>query len=580
MKILISKKCVKNKSEALGITPGLKINQNLWEEVEVNPSDICKYVKEGRIFNPGNTLKNINFKNQQVFFVDIDDGYIENEITKMAFVRYESFSSTEEHKKYRLIFFTNEEVPDKEKRDKIQNWLNYNCNGDKHCKDASRIFYPGLVNSPEVLDGKIIDINSDFNVITEEKTRARIETRKDTKNVSKGLKSINNKEFIDKVVEFAKENNLKDKEMSINAAYEALNKLDLYDLFDVRPGESFNCFFHNDSHPSARIYENDNGIQVYHCFGCEYKTKDLIGLCSMILDCSIFKTLIIICDKLNIKIGSEYQKESRELILSYKFALNNALDSYEILKSYLIRNNCLGLLNVISDYALFNVPYYSYSEDNDMATFYISQARLNTELKNNSIKGAGTCGTKIKKMCRLGLLKLLDFDKLNKQTKEKIDAVVKENKTNGIMSNMKTQYFALPVLTSSLLTQAQNKIISDREAGIKQKGICQAGLVLLEDISKLYPQTKAKIDVEFFTEMDKTIVQNIEKYGIIEKETLCRDIDKKRIYRWNKKDKMKKYDIYLPFFIDKYGLKKYYVNKKNKNNLKIKLKSKQIFYSF
>ncbi|MDB1931716.1 hypothetical protein PMY12_14620 [Clostridium tertium] len=127
---------------------------------EVTVKELVKAIEEGRSFKAAalNGNKNLNWESQQVFCIDVDNdersinkyGMLTPKVAYDRFERlgiaptfyYESFSSTNEKPKFRLVFLTPEPVYDVRIRNSIQMALmNIMPEGDRACKDLSRLFH-------------------------------------------------------------------------------------------------------------------------------------------------------------------------------------------------------------------------------------------------------------------------------------------------------------------------------------------------------------------------------------------------------------------------------------------------------
>lgn len=127
---------------------------------EVTVKELVKAIEEGRSFKAAalNGNKNLDWESQQVFCIDVDND--EKSISrygiltpKAAYDRfenlgiaptfyYESFSSTNEIPKFRLVFLTPNPVDDVRIRNSIQMALmNIMPECDAACKDLSRLFH-------------------------------------------------------------------------------------------------------------------------------------------------------------------------------------------------------------------------------------------------------------------------------------------------------------------------------------------------------------------------------------------------------------------------------------------------------
>ena len=141
------------------------------QKTEITIEELANEIAQGATFKAGalNGNKNIDWESQQVFAIDIDND--EDNVEKygkmltpeIAYGRcaglgirptfyYHSFSSTEDHPKFRLVFITDTKVTDIRVRNAIQMALmTIFPEADKACKDLSRIFF-GSHNRVTVLN--------------------------------------------------------------------------------------------------------------------------------------------------------------------------------------------------------------------------------------------------------------------------------------------------------------------------------------------------------------------------------------------------------------------------------------------
>ena len=141
-----------------------KINSHLKHVVEVTPESFLEMVTQpnGYSFTPAifnGTRSNKNWKEQSVFALDYDSGITPDEVLAVfkdigivPNVLYYSFSDTPELRKFRLVFFLDTVITDKEDRDYIQKGLMSVVECDKACKDSARLYFGGI-------EGKVL--NSD-----------------------------------------------------------------------------------------------------------------------------------------------------------------------------------------------------------------------------------------------------------------------------------------------------------------------------------------------------------------------------------------------------------------------------------
>lgn len=138
------------------------------------------------------------------------------------------------------------------------------------------------------------------------------------------------------------------------------NILSILPLEGVRLGQPFNCLFHNDNHPSATIYRNEEtGFFFYKCFGCE-RYMDIIQVYSEKYNETFFHSVYALAKKFGINyrysewINFQYEKYHQNAIFIEEFN-NYGYDKlypelYKLL--YLSRGkSCLHCLLLISHYA-------------------------------------------------------------------------------------------------------------------------------------------------------------------------------------------------------------------------------------
>lgn len=120
---------------------------------KTNIQNLTNSLNEGQTFAPAvfkdNKRTNANFISTRVFALDFDDNQDPQEKIKLfneygikVNILYYTFSHTEEHKKFRLVFVIDTEITERKTRDKIQLALmSIAVDADPACKDAARMFY-------------------------------------------------------------------------------------------------------------------------------------------------------------------------------------------------------------------------------------------------------------------------------------------------------------------------------------------------------------------------------------------------------------------------------------------------------
>lgn len=139
---------------------------------QTNITELAQFLSKGHTFAPAifkdKKRTNDAFISTQVFALDFDDNQEPDEKIKMfaeygikTNILYYSFSHTEAHKKFRLVFVIDAIITDRKMRDKIQLALmDIAIDADKACKDVARMFY-GTNRKATVLSvstNKLVDI--------------------------------------------------------------------------------------------------------------------------------------------------------------------------------------------------------------------------------------------------------------------------------------------------------------------------------------------------------------------------------------------------------------------------------------
>lgn len=135
---------------------GIKMRaQKGYEPLELTIDEIAELISKGHTISPAvmkGGMKSENFLHQQLFMVDIDNkqGKVITpeaslEICKnrriMPVLYYETFSHTDEHPRFRLVFVCERVINDKAERDAImRNLSGLFAQSDASCNNADKVF--------------------------------------------------------------------------------------------------------------------------------------------------------------------------------------------------------------------------------------------------------------------------------------------------------------------------------------------------------------------------------------------------------------------------------------------------------
>lgn len=119
---------------------------------ELTDNYFAKRIINGCSFRPAIIDINGNFVEQQLLAVDVDSGKSVKDSIELCkrlqlppLLIYQTFSSTYQKQRYRIVFALPESIQDELVKDKLLRMLCEIFNGDKHCCDKSRLFFGGEV---------------------------------------------------------------------------------------------------------------------------------------------------------------------------------------------------------------------------------------------------------------------------------------------------------------------------------------------------------------------------------------------------------------------------------------------------
>ena len=264
------------------------------------------------------------------------------------------------------------------------------------------------------------------------------------------------------------------KEIDINDSYEWINEnVKATDALKIVEGARFRCILpnHEDNHPSARIV-TDNGVQKYFC-SCEANGYRLITLLSKLLDMSEVKVKTLILDALHISYGSEYQKSTERYIADLRRNLPKVMT--QDLKDYLHKRKLFQTYKLIIDFADAHIPYNSFANDNRVV-FFLGKRVLQEEMKQNYI--SGNAGAKLTALCELGLLRKLTDSEIKDnvlanadRTKKALQTKLTKNTGTDVTDLNRVDFYELVDLAPSVVAKAMDKVKAMKDSAIRQRGI-------------------------------------------------------------------------------------------------------------
>ncbi|MFD0957964.1 hypothetical protein [Paenibacillus chungangensis] len=297
-----------------------------------------------------------------------------------AFI-YSSFSSTDTHQKFRMVFVLDQEITSRATRDEVLNKLYsvFKKNGlivaDTKCSDLGRIFYGGnellyedyaAVNSLSHIEllgvsdvPRISQLRSKLNQ-GGQRIFDSIPVSLMKSDTIRGETTLAMTAIINGDSDALREHLHKDTDSTLKIEnictvytnidpYETIKRLPLHLILGVPLDTAFRCILHGheDVHPSAIVRQLGDGKFAYFCHGCYGKGKGQ-SLIDLIIEATDYHSRDIVSfieAALGRSIQTEHQRQCRshcERILSFIQSADFRKGAWEPLFRYLNRKKLLG----------------------------------------------------------------------------------------------------------------------------------------------------------------------------------------------------------------------------------------------
>lgn len=609
-----------------GVEIGKITNRLYTSQVEIEIEELANNLVKGCTFKPAllNGKKESDWLMQTLYSLDFDENTtIETELNRckelniLPCFAYTSFSHTQEHHKFRLVFCTNETITDYDTAKKLQlTLMSIFNNCDEKCKNLSRLYFGGKeliyigfdnrIDYKEILDKYSIEENKSISPleikgIKKDKVEDRVPLINNIYNsntiqyLSGGL-STNNEEKQDKYynikairernVEYLK-NKLSLPKVIITNGKEFSDYVCSYDLgklLEFKYSSSIKCIFHKDNNPSAGIFKTDDGHYMYHCFGCGIKYNIINVIERLGKFKSRRKTLKFIQEIFNIEyMESEWQKEQKEILQdNIDFILSGELESLCPTTYKNIRNNIEFLLK-LHNIAKNNVYHENLTDSEDNVAFFASNKFLCKEmgLSENSSKEISKKNVLLQYH---GLINKLSDEEIPLEMLKRSQAI-NINKQNK--KEKRINVFSIPSYNTELFVDVEHSGQQWNENGYTMKGLSREMFYRTEGeeiANKLYPQYK-----EVYDNNEKAVVKrttsdlsNLRTDKIVEylfdalnsnsyvtEKYLIEELSSDGEINTTKSEAQKQVKKSIKEIMDSYGLKKIKCNKKIKEQYKV-----------
>ena len=520
------------------------------------------------------------YKEQQIFAIDIDneerttkekiaDKYylsyerikaICRQINIEPLIIYESFRSTSEWKRYRILFAADQIITDVTLRKKLILSLiaAFNIDGvntaDTSCKDVSRVFFAGHtiveVNPNAQIDAvAVVDAFKDkIDVVTqsEVKKAVRVQLATTPMNDNPMIAAIMNhdvatyRELLSSAIENAANTDKQRAEGTssnsgtINFIYylytdyitaitqhpesldlmrdfdtfmETTSKLPLHIMLGLPLDTNFRCIMpdHEDKHPSASINMLIDGRYVYNCWSCigTGKYNDVVDTFACLLGTDIPGAIKFICEVFNIPTATEWQKQQRETL---DFNIRYLKSDYFKVRNRLLYNELqlsksYGALLFYLDFAREHISPEALMND-DRLVFFLSVNKASELMATQGYAGSSRTSIQRKRiyLCELGLFEKVREEDIPPDMLNKAVSVAKEN--HGEDAKYRQDYLFVPKYTPSLFRNAEEIIKENKSIGKKRRSLCREQILRCNGVDtadSLYSQD-TDIGIDLATE--------------------------------------------------------------------------------
>ena len=246
---------------------------------EIAPKELAKSLANGQTMVLGvmknEVRKKVNLNYQEVIALDFDDNTTIEEIENNEFIKdnasfiYTTFSHTEGHHKFRVVFFLENKLTNNEQVLEVYNKLfEMFPTADVNCKDSSRLFFGGKsyteINFNNRLDANTIVELPEGSPIQERQEQLELavdNTKVEDVNIKPTWWLIRHGH--DDLVK-ARLSKYKATTHHQATAMEYVKSLNMGEVLDLPTERNFNDLFTQDANPSANVYKlDDSEVWLY-----------------------------------------------------------------------------------------------------------------------------------------------------------------------------------------------------------------------------------------------------------------------------------------------------------------------------
>lgn len=450
------------------------------------------------------SIRNKSFVSTQIFAADVDHGnFTVAEIKKMMnscevklkpAMIYETQSSREGDRRYRVVFISNRLVESADEFSKVQSYLMYVFSKDCYkehkvdvtCKDACRIFYTAReggvleVNDVTIDTDKILAVCDKLNIenvrknirrqaddlfaVVEDKPKTLVKKNSDPKKpviLEESEMSDEFEEFlINNIMALRDEVELPES-VDLFFGIEFINTLPLSKILNWEIEEMNSCLFHSDTDPSAHII-SDGITEVYKCFSCQEEMSEVYNVFEVLHrlfnikhNHSYYDTQILILALLGIELGTPYQREANQQLQFNNLMVNKWMsnffqsDKHEIVFKYLKHKGVFYTYREALQVGTMSISKEPVCNDESekCATFFMSCRHLQNRLVDiRGHKDHRKVNKKLNFLCKLGLLQKIDKNDIRAKFQARTDA-----QKASIVERLNQQFYKIALMEGNAL---------------------------------------------------------------------------------------------------------------------------------
>jgi hypothetical protein len=564
----------------------IKRNESYWRSQQVIALDFDNEIETENELGKKIKIKHVS--------ATLDDALKNEFIKKYAAFAYKTFSYTDDHPKFRIVFVLEKPFYDLKKcRKVIELLLEKFPVADTQCKDGVRLFYGGkelhvinynnrLPNDPTLWeDIKGIESiyptkgcsSQSLNNTCKNKKSKLINTfnsKNTTLTISNNSKLATNIELIKRKDIPVLHKKIQPKPIILHnnhQVYDYLKKQDLKVFLGVNSNTLYDVF-HDEDRPSASIYQSDNknGHWLYKCHSTSSPfVGTILQITEKLLNCSMVEAKEFLMKVYQIEIQeNETQKRLKEEIDAYKYILQSE-ELPELYPNFHKLFNKYGFIEdlyILLDLVKENLPANS---DDPRLLFYHSIYTLAERFG----RSPSNTGIRMNFFTFFRLICKLDEDEIPEYIL-KAQKEYQKNKKHRYRSNT----YEMKIYSYDFFAELDRKCEEWMAKGLTTKSMNYEGILRnfgREEADRVFPQDKNKeisqLHDDIVFKIEKTALKLINEKGWTTEKEILENVN--LYFKGQKKLKESLMKRCIGDMLEKYDLERISCNKQIKNEMGI-----------